>query len=227
MTLEELMRKVEKVDREEKVPTGNMLRESDSPIEASDKAENDVEVSVFRNGYVIYRRGEHETVFPLERCGDYTYLDAYDNEYRIPYSEFINQPWQVRVLMEGEKRLFHNANSRRSNNQVLSYDVYVEGWKFLSDREEMNPLERMIREEMEKEEDDRLRDALSMLSERQRFILIQCVVFKRPHKDIAEEIGVTRVNVGRSLRRILNKIRNYYGIGQMEYGSNCFSRKRK
>lgn len=227
MTLSELKKKVGKADLGKRVPCPLTLQELGSPVEACDKSEDGTEAYVFRNGYVLYRNGRYETVFTLEKCGDYVDEDVTGEKHCIPYEVFADQPWQVRVLMEGEKRLFHNAQSTKGYNHVLSYNAYLEDWKLLSDKEKLNPLKMLIREIVKKEESEMLQEALSMLNERQKYILFQCVVYRRSQNDVAEELGVTRMNVSISLKRTIKKMRDYFGVGNYKFGINRFAGKKE
>ena len=74
------------------------------------------------------------------------------------------------------KRLVHNMNSRRRYARELSYDAYIEGWDLLSDEGENDPLRTIIEEEIRKEETAQLHRILETFTEKQRFILFQCVV---------------------------------------------------
>ena len=142
----------------------------------------------------------------------------------LPFEAFADQPWQIRAFMEGEKRLVHNMNARRSYANELSYDAYIEGWNMLSDDGEADPLRKIIEEEIRKEENDKLHSILATFTEKQRFILFQCIVNGRMQIDVANEMGTTRMNVTISLKKSLDKLREIYGVGDQKFGTNHFYR---
>ena len=224
MTLREMMNKVEDVSWIDRVPSVVRLIDSGSPVVSSERMGDEIEVTAFRNGYVIYQNGAHATVFPLHKCREYVEKDVMEEEHVVPFEVFADQPWQIRAFMEGEKRLVHNMNSRRRYAHELSYDAYIEGWDFLSDEGENDPLRSIIEEEIRKEEITQLHKILESFTEKQRFVLFQCVVKGRMQIDVANEMGTTRRNVTISLRKSLNKLRDFYGISDRKFGKNQFYR---
>ena len=224
MTLRELMNKVEDVSDVERVPSVLMQIDSGSPVVSSEKMGDEIEVTAFKNGYVIYQNGNRATVFPLHKCREYIEKDVTGKEHEVPFEVFAEQPWQIRAFMEGEKRLVHNMNSRRRYAHELSYDAYIEGWDMLSDDGEHDPLRAMIEEEIRKEEIEQLHRIMETLTEKQKFVLFQCVVKGRMQIDVANEMGTTRMNVTISLRKSLNKLRDFYGISDRKFGKNQFYR---
>ena len=224
MTLRELMKKVDDVSCVERVPSVIKIVESGSPVVSSIKMGDEIEVTAFQNGFVIYQNGIRATVFPLHKCMDYVEKDVTEKEHVLPFEAFADQPWQIRAFMEGEKRLVHNMNARRSYANELSYDAYIEGWNMLSDDGEADPLRKIIEEEIRKEENDKLHSILATFTEKQRFILFQCIVNGRMQIDVANEMGTTRMNVTISLKKSLDKLREIYGVGDQKFGTNHFYR---
>ena len=145
----------------------------------------------------------------------------------LPFEVFADQPWQIRAFMEGEKRLVHNTNARRYLAGEISYDAAYEGWDMLSDEGEADPLRAIIEEEIRREEISELHKRISTLTEKQRYVLIQCVVYGRMQIDLADELGTSRMNITQMLQRGLNKLREYYGINDRYFGTNHFYRSKK
>lgn len=227
MTLRELMNKVEDVSRVERVPSVIGLIDSGSPVVSSEKMGAEIEVTVFRNGFVIYQNGNRATVFPVHKCREYVEKDVTGKEHELPFDVFADQPWQMRAFMEGEKRLVHNMNSRRRYAHEISYDAYIEGWDLLSDDGENDPLRAILEEEIRKEETEQLHRIVETFTEKQKFVLFQCVVKGRMQMDVANEMGTTRMNVTISLRKSLDKLREIYGISDQKFGTNHFYRAKK
>lgn len=102
--------------------------------------------------------GEYATVFPLFTCRDY----VYEAERKIAVVEenfFDDQPWYVRLILEGEDRLWRNRETREHNN-CISYSCISEEWCELADKGQCL-LERIIAEET-------VRELMNLLTERQR-----------------------------------------------------------
>lgn len=227
MTLRELMKKADKAAWVERVPSVAQLMKDGIPAICSEKMGSGIEVTALQNGYVIYQNGDHATVFPLHECRDYVEKSVTEEEHVLSFDAFADQPWQIRTFMEGEKRLVHNTNARRYLAGEISYDAVYEGGEFLSDEGEADPLRAIIEEELRREETLELHTRFVTLTEKQRYVLIQCVVYGRMQIDVADEMGTSRVNVTQMLQRGLNKLREYYGINDRYFGTNHFYRSNK
>ena len=222
MTLRELMNRTEETAFTQQVPTVMALMESDSPVIASEKMKDEIEATAFRNGYVLYQNGNRATVFSLTDCRRaYVETDQMGTEYALPFEVFADQPWQVRALMEGERRLVHNSNNRRRYVTEISYDAFPEGGPCLTD-ERLDPLLMLCEREEKEEELEKLYDCLETLTEKQRFILIECVVKGRKHMDVAKEMETSRENVSKSLRRSMARLRNSFGVPERPFHHNRF-----
>ena len=228
MTLRELMNKVDEAAWRQQVPSIVEIMESESPVAAAEKMGNEIEITAFQSGYVVYQNGKRATVFHLfDCCNPYLEKDSMGVEHRLLFDAFAGQPWQIRAFMEGERRLVHNGNSRREYANEISYDGFQEGGECLSDGGVSDPLRMMIEKETQDEELEKLYDCLEALTEKQRFILIECVVKGRMQLDVANEMGTTRMNVTISLRRTLDKMRRSFGIADQDFGKNMFYRPKK
>lgn len=115
MTLQELMDKVETAPWRERVPSEAMIRESGSPVVAAEQMGSDIRINIYQNGYAVYQHGETTTVFPLHKCGDFVERDRTGREHVMPYEDFADQPWQMRIYLEGERRIWHNKKAVRRN----------------------------------------------------------------------------------------------------------------
>ena len=227
MTLRELMKKADKAAWVERVPSVAQLMKDGIPAICSEKMGSGIEVTALQNGYVIYQNGAHAQLFPIHECKDYVEKSVTEEEHVLPFEVFADQPWQIRAFMEGEKRLVHNTNARRYLAGEISYDAAYEGWDMLSDEGEADPLRAIIEEEIRREEISELHKRISTLTEKQRYVLIQCVVYGRMQIDLADELGTSRMNITQMLQRGLNKLREYYGINDRYFGTNHFYRSKK
>lgn len=228
MTLRELMNLVDEAAWREQVPTIVQLLQSKSPVAAAEKMGEEIEITAFQNGYVLYQNGDRATVFPLHDCRkEYVEKDQTDTEHKLSFEVFAEQPWQTRAFMEGERRLVHNSNNRRRYFNEISYDGFMEGGSILSDEGLSDPLTLLLEAETRDEELAKLHDCLETLTEKQRFILIECVVNGRMQIDVANEMGTTRMNVSISLQRTLDKLRTSFGVGDRKFMRNTFYRPKK
>lgn len=231
MTLNELTKKVIRSENRKRVPSPKEIWKSKTSVVASEKIGEDIEITVYHNGYIIYRNGEDTTVFPLHSCRDYEEKDVCGNTNVIPFEVFAEQPWHIRAFLEGENRLVHNGNNSRSYNEKLSIDVshFNENTYNVLDSDEgaSDPLLLLLEQEDEIRKDQeicKLNFAMEKLTEKQRFVMTRCVVEGKTHAEVASELGTTRANVSDTLRKALKKLRKIYGISDRKFMTNHFSR---
>jgi len=222
MTLHELMDNAVMVAFAKQVPTVASLMASESPVIVHEKMKDDIEATVLQNGYVIYQNGNRATVFSLADCREaYVEVDRMDTEHVLSFDIFADQPWQIRIFMEGERRLVHNSNNRRRSVGEISYDGFPEGRMCLADSG-LDPLEMLCEKEAQEEELQKLQDCLDAMTEKQRFVVVECVVKGRVHLDVAREMGNSRENVSKSLRRSLVRLRKSFGVEERPFHYNRF-----
>ena len=224
MTLRELMDKVDDASSIGRVPPVSQIIETGSPVVAAEKMRNDTDITIYQNGYVLYRKESRATVFPLHRCREYVEKSVTEKDFEVPFEVFADQPWQIRVVIEGEKRIIHNINALQNYFKHCSYNAFLEEGSVLSDEGKGDPLRILIEEEARNEENEELYSILDSLTERQRFVLIQCVVNGRMQMDVAKELGTSRMNVTIILRYTLNKVRKIYGVKHNNFRQNHFYR---
>ena len=76
LKLGELKKQVQMVECGERVPTVKALMRMGSPVVVKEVLGKSVEITVFRNGYVLYMAEGRKTVFPLHDCSGYRYESA-------------------------------------------------------------------------------------------------------------------------------------------------------
>ena len=224
MTLQEVFNAIPAAVHSRRVPSVSKLTEDGIPV-IRDELDEDTSATIYSNGYVIYESGEYATVFPLHECKDYKYC-CIDGTSIVPFSEFADQPWQIRVFMEGKDRLVHNQNNR-TEGRTVSIDAYVTDlmWGELSDKGYGDPLRILEERDARQEEIETLYKHLNELTERQREVLIMAVVKGIKREDIAAELGMTHQAVTDFLARSLRRLRKMYGVEVKEAGRNCFTYK--
>ena len=140
LTLQELKQVVSNREERRKVPSAKYLRENDVAV-AKQRLMDCAEIIAYQTGYVLYCVGDYATVFPLFTCRDY----VYEAERKIAVVEenfFDDQPWYVRLILEGEDRLWRNRETREHNN-CISYSCISEEWCELADKRQRQMIQRI------------------------------------------------------------------------------------
>ena len=73
LTLKELKEMVNLTENNGRVPTAKQLIESGEQIIVKEVLAKESTISVYANGFVLYRAGKHYTVFSISDCGNYEY----------------------------------------------------------------------------------------------------------------------------------------------------------
>ena len=94
--------------KEQRVPTVKALEVSGVPVVTEKVLENHGSINVYQNGYVIYRAHKRVTVFSLRDCVHYKYDAAEGAGHHIEEAEFDDYEWHIRLVLEGEDRIFMN-----------------------------------------------------------------------------------------------------------------------
>ena len=173
------------------------LRENDVAV-AKQRLMDCAEIIAYQTGYVLYCVGDYATVFPLFTCRDY----VYEAERKIAVVEenfFDDQPWYVRLILEGEDRLWRNRETREHNN-CISYSCISEEWCELADKGQCL-LERIIAEET-------VRELMNLLTERQRQMIQRIYFQQKTQKEVSHELGITVPAVSKCISQAMQKMRN-------------------
>lgn len=203
MTFMQLVKAVDD-DKQMKLPTRKYLKEN---------AEVFVKVTVlgstitvYTNGFFVYDDGLHATVQRVSHCCQNAVYEYQDNSREeIALEDFADQPFYVRLAIEGEKRLDMN-NIARASGRVYSYDGRENESSDLADEYDFA--------EVHAERDSRiqvlrtLRSGLADLTEHQLSVLQKYFCEDKTHQEIADELGCSKQAVGKSYRAALKKLRN-------------------
>ena len=95
---------------------------------------------------------------------------------------FEKEAWYIRLVLEGEDRLFRNLETREQNHTV-SYHFAAEDWQELADAED-SVFDCVIQREM-------IRNVLGCLTGRQRRVMEAYAVEGKTMKEVAKEMGIT------------------------------------
>lgn len=216
MTLQELFACTPQAKKVNRVPSVAKLVTEATPVVSDVMDESNI-ITVYDNGYVLYQKDQWTTVFPLHECTDYVYEDN-EKQQVVPLSEFLDQPWQVRVLMEGYDRMAHNC-ARRKEGRAVSIDIdnNEPGWIELSDMGAGDALRILIERESQQEEKELLYQNLAKLTDHQREILILCVVQGKTRMEVAKIYGTSHQAITDSLKKSIRRLRKLYGVNE-----SCF-----
>ena len=209
LTLQELKQVVSNREERRKVPSAKYLRENEVAV-AKQRLMDCAEIIAYQTGYVLYCVGDYATVFPLFTCRDY----VYEAERKIAVVEdnfFDDQPWYVRLILEGEDRLWRNRETREHNN-CISYSCISEEWCELVDKRQ-NVLEKLIIEEA-------IGEFMDLLTDRQRQVIHQIYFQQRTQREVSRVFGITEPAVSKCISQAKQKMRRNAGrlIGVLQKG---------
>ncbi len=199
LTLQELKRITAIPENQGKLPTARQLRESGSVV-ARERFGEEAEISVYRDGCVLYQAGSHSTVFSLHSCRGYSYLSD-GGPVHLPEQYFGKEKWYLRLVLEGEDRLDRNHEERERNWKV-SYSAVSEEWAAMEDLTQ-TAIEHLVMWET-------VEEMLQVLTEKQKTVVCRYYLQEKTQTQIAEELGISRLAVRDLLFRAVSKIRKRY-----------------
>ncbi len=199
LTLRELKNMAESAPSGQKTLTARELRSSGKLI-AERKIGESAGIAAYRNGYAVYYAGRDATVFRIHACSGYCY-DSGSSPCSIGSRMFDGEAWYLRLVLEGEDRLFRNLASREQDRSVL-YSAESEEWGELypaySGAESV--LDGIIRAET-------VEKFLSLLTEKQRRAAVLFYLEQKTERQVAQELGITAPAVSRILAKSLARMR--------------------
>lgn len=146
VTFGELLNQVGRTDHITTLPRATQIRKSNAEILFVEQV-FDATITVYKNGFVIYGRDEHETVTAVDRCASPVYtFSASCQEAKegigvagcqskiirknngaillstIPEETFLEYPWYTPIVIICEARLDHNQESREEDHAEFHID---------------------------------------------------------------------------------------------------------
>lgn len=201
MKLRELKSQIKKADEEKRVPSAKALRNAGVRIVVREVFPQDAELTVYANGYVLYRAGKRTAVFRLHQCGEYVYTSSSGEKNVLLEDFFENENWYVRLLIEAEELLVRNQIRVLSNNDVYLYDPINEPAAFgLADIR--NLLEEIVEQET-------VQELLDCISPRQKEIIKLYFWEQLNQAEIAEMLGISQQSVSQLLKRAIRSMKEY------------------
>ena len=186
--------------KEARVPTVKALEESGVSVVAEKILENHGSISVYQNGYVIYRAHKRVTVFSLRNCVHYKYDALEGAGHHIEEEEFDEYEWHIRLVLEGEDRIFMNYEIIQGKWMPSREDREYKEEILEGVDEAVNTLERMISEE-------RVEELLSHLTDLQRMVVHTHLFHGLSFTEAAEDLGMTRQNLTQIYNDAIRKMR--------------------
>ena len=163
-------------------------------------------LTVYNSGYVLFSAGKRNTVFHIHDCqGDYAYDAAEGKGDVIEEEYFENCEWHIRALFEGERKMEDNqakCEDAGRSNVCVSYHALSEDWSEIADRT-INMLEKII-------ENEAVHAMLAVLTDKQRDLIHQHFVLGKTHQEIADDMGMSRGSVTRTVNQALERIRRKF-----------------
>ena len=229
-TLGELLKLLNLGEKPHEIPTPKKLRENAGkpiafyPVPESASVEN-VECTVYSNGFAVYDNGSGRTVLWLPDCTSFTYIFAKpkaSEEGMLPYKDQIpdkmleSLSWFTAVTLIGDHRVENNLMNRRGSRKgAKDYDTddygdkcgaveevveeeYRDEFFWNEGRFGENPLDALIRKE---------RDAamLAAMTDKQREVFLLYYKEGYTQQQIADMLGLSKRSVKERLGWALSK----------------------
>lgn len=199
LTLGELKKLVEVPEVQERLPTARSLRIMNIPIVVKEVFAEGNEITVYKNGIVSYVSNGHGAAFYLHACGEYSYQSSLAI-YRINEKMFENERWYIRLMLEGEDRIFENI-AKRERTSTVSYHAISEEWGALKTDNSM--MEELIHRES-------LEEIFRPLTEHQRKIFAKRYLEQMKQSQICEMYGLSQQSVSDTIKKAIRRLRKIY-----------------
>ena len=238
-TLGELLKLLNPGEKPHEIPTPKKLRENAGkpiafyPVPESASVEN-VECTVYSNGFAVYDNGSGRTVIWLPDCTSFTYVftrPKASEDGKLPYKKHIpdemleSLSWFMAVMLIGDHRVENNLMNRKSSRKgAKDYDTddygdkcgeaeeaveeeYRDEFFWNEGRFGENPLDALIRKE---------RDAamLAAMTDKQREVFLLYYKEGYTQQQIADMLGIARTTVIHHLEGSVKKIKIFLRYGQ-------------
>ena len=199
LTLKELKKVVKEADVTKRIPSEKALEKEE--IVVKEILGLEIDITVYANGYVLYRENGKTTVFPLHSCKAYEYVDVKEDRSIVNEEFFDNENWYIRLLMEATDRVEFNQTKVTSNHKIISYSDFVDDRTILVD-----PSSDILDQYVEKE---MICDLLGRLTVRQKEI-IQLFYFEEMNQEkIADYLGIRQQSVCEMMQRALSVMKKH------------------
>lgn len=202
MTLRELRGMVTGNKVEGRMISAKMLRESNTEIVCKEMINKDTDITVYKNGYVLYHTGSKCTVFVLPEKGCYSY-DSVNVASVLDGEFFENEAWYFRLILEGEDRIAENGRKKEAKRIEGSYSQ-LEEEDHCVDMADPNAdfVARLL-------EDEYIDELMSILSVQQRAAIYAYYIEGMSQKQIAKRLNISCPATCRLIMRGIEKLQKY------------------
>lgn len=176
------------------------LRESNIDIVCKEAINKSTDITVYKNGYVLYRVGNRCTVFFVPEKGSYSY-ESVDTTASVLEGEFFeNEPWYMRLIIEGEDRMTENFRKNESKKVLGSYsDMDTEYSEEFSDPGADFVADLLCREYID--------ELMNLLTQQQRTAIYCYYIQGMTQDQIARNMHISQQSVMRLISRGIATLR--------------------
>lgn len=193
-----------------RVPGINKLKET-AAVVLHAKTESGI-VEVYDNGFYTYKEDGHITVYAVDRCNVLEWYSCTGEKFTSEDANVSELPWTMPLEIAGYNRLEHNGDSRQESKADYSLNAPASDNNLLFS---VRP-EHEIREEREHEEETRqkrialVREAVNMLTPKQKSILILVYLQDMTQEEVADALCISRRTVRGQLSAAEKKFKKVF-----------------
>lgn len=167
---------------------------------------------IYDNGFYTYTENEHITVYAVDRCTVLEWYSCTGEKLTSQNADVSKLPWTMPLEIAGYNRLEHNSDSRQESKADYSLNAPASDNNLLFS---VRP-EHEIREERESEEEARqkrialVREALKMLTPKQKEILFLVHLKDMTQEEVADALCISRRTVREQLNAAEKKFKKVF-----------------
>jgi len=135
------------------------------------------------------------------------YENATGPKTTITAEHFLDQPFYIRLTLEGEERIASNQHCQERKKNGSIDNLKIES-RYLEDLNS-DFVSTIISKETRKHELQNLKLALKNLTENQRKAVLKYYIGKQTYQQIADELGCSKQTVHESVKKSLEKMKKY------------------
>lgn len=192
------------------IPTRKALKASYEPI-AVYCTENFC-LSIYENSFALAEAWKRYAVFRVDRCKEYHYDTEHENLAKqknsatkpdIPFEEFLDEPWTVRLLLTAEDKL-------EENNDMAAHRAISEHPQVAADVQQYNryvhgeSVENLVLGKM------CTLEALNTLTDRQKEAMILYHVEGYTQQEIGRMLGISTTAARDRINAGINRLRKFF-----------------
>ena len=168
-----------------KLPTAKALRTGKAPI-LFDTESSETRLIIYANGFFTYSVDHRCTVQSVHKCRENILYEYVDGHHSVCGAElFLDRPFQIRLMLEGDIRLEMNQEARLSSH-VYSYDNLPQE---SADLEDPTNLEDSVITKMDREN---LHTYLNQLTHKQQQVVEHYHLRGMTQIETAKKLGISR-----------------------------------